>query len=164
MGGRSYFKGSTSTHGSFLSSPRKFPIFSATSTTCHTHRNSQSYHQISQSHEISQTRETWIQCAINYHYSSHFPNTLISRHQNYVIWSCKYPSRQVSREIPWWWKICLKPCLNLFGLSYDVDKSSESSFEKPQWYFSEEHYIRKKEIMIINVLNFMIHRLGQNST
>jgi hypothetical protein len=82
-----------------------------------------------------------------------------------VIWSCKHPSRQVSREIPWRWKIYVwKPVWILFGLSYDVDKSSEGSFEKPKWYFSEEHYIRKKEIMIINVLNFMIHRLGQNST
>jgi hypothetical protein len=61
-------------------------------------------------------------------------------------------------------KYVWKPVWILFGLSYDVDKSSEGSFEKPKWYFSEEHYIRKKEIMIINVLNFMIHRLGQNST
>ncbi len=33
MVGKSYFKGSTLIHGSFLSSPRKFPIFSTRSIT-----------------------------------------------------------------------------------------------------------------------------------
>jgi hypothetical protein len=164
MGGRRYFKGSTSIHGSFLSSPRKFLFFLQ-------HQQPATHIGIvkviiklakvmrlakQEKHESSAQSTTTI---LHTFPTPQFRDIRTMWYDHANIHSEKFLEKFLMME-----NICLKTCLNLFGLSYDVDKSSESSFEKPQWYFTEEHYIRKKEMMIINVLNFMIHRLGQNST